>query len=301
MTRTVLTASGAAEHGGQLRSQRDAFRKGASATALLSSGLRFACTISERVQRLANGAEVHNPRQLELGPVIQAPSGIASIEFTYRLGVPEVDGWSGDGTPNLVASSGIGLVTRLGVGSGQEAPSRGGTPVGDRDLAAVRIGQLLDQGQSKAGAAPDRERSSSRRTTRSRPAPGRPVAHLARRPRPQTLLRSPSTVSLTSTDVRAYRRALSIRFVNSRPICASSPSTTAGSSQLAPRSTGPLQPKRAVSGQVCGAAWAPASRILAMESMHRAASRIDNASTAEKSPMNPEATPTPTTGMVRPA
>jgi hypothetical protein len=78
-----------------------------------------------------------------------------------------VDGWSGDGTPNLVASSGIGLVTRLGVGSGQEAPSRGGTPVGDRDLAAVRIGQLLDQGQSKAGAAPDRERSSSRRTTRS--------------------------------------------------------------------------------------------------------------------------------------
>ena len=83
---TVLTASGAAEHGGQLRSQRDAFRKGASATALLSSGLRFACTISERVQRLANGAEVHNPRQLELGPAIQAPSGIARIEFTYRLG-----------------------------------------------------------------------------------------------------------------------------------------------------------------------------------------------------------------------
>jgi hypothetical protein len=41
--------------------------------------------------------------------------------------------------------------------------------------------------------------------------------------------------------------------------------------------------------------------MLARENMLRAASRIDSASTAAKSPMNPEATPTPTTGTIRPA
>jgi hypothetical protein len=39
----------------------------------------------------------------------------------------------------------------------------------------------------------------------------------------------------------------------------------------------------------------------ARENMHRPASRMESASTAGKSPMNPEATPTPTTGMIRPA
>jgi hypothetical protein len=38
----------------------------------------------------------------------------------------------------------------------------------------------------------------------------------------------------------------------------------------------------------------------ARENRHRAASRMENASTARKSPMNMEATPTPTTGMIRP-
>jgi hypothetical protein len=41
--------------------------------------------------------------------------------------------------------------------------------------------------------------------------------------------------------------------------------------------------------------------MLARENMHRAASGIEKASTAGKSPMNPAATPTPTTGMIRPA
>ena len=45
------------------------------------------------------------------------------------------------------------------------------------------------------------------------------------------------------------------------------------------------------------------ARVLAMlarANRHRVASRMENASTAGKSPMNPEATPTPTTGMIRP-
>lgn len=40
--------------------------------------------------------------------------------------------------------------------------------------------------------------------------------------------------------------------------------------------------------------------IRARENRHRPASRMDSASTAAKSPMNSEATPTPTTGMIRP-
>src|SRR6266699_1607585 len=40
--------------------------------------------------------------------------------------------------------------------------------------------------------------------------------------------------------------------------------------------------------------------MLARAKVHRAASRIESASTAGTSPMNPAATPTPTTGMVRP-
>jgi len=40
--------------------------------------------------------------------------------------------------------------------------------------------------------------------------------------------------------------------------------------------------------------------MLANENTHKMASRMENASTARKSPMNPEATPTPTTGMIRP-
>jgi hypothetical protein len=40
--------------------------------------------------------------------------------------------------------------------------------------------------------------------------------------------------------------------------------------------------------------------MLASENTHKRASRMEKASTALKSPMNPEATPTPTTGMIRP-
>jgi hypothetical protein len=40
--------------------------------------------------------------------------------------------------------------------------------------------------------------------------------------------------------------------------------------------------------------------MLANENTHKMASRMENASTARKSPMNPEATPTPTTGTIRP-
>ena len=39
----------------------------------------------------------------------------------------------------------------------------------------------------------------------------------------------------------------------------------------------------------------------AAEYRHRAAIKMKNASTAAKFPMNSEATPTPTTGMIRPA
>ena len=46
-----------------------------------------------------------------------------------------------------------------------------------------------------------------------------------------------------------------------------------------------------------GAAVLP---TLTRANMHSTASRTDKASTAGKSPMNPEATPTPTTGMMRP-
>ena len=56
-----------------------------------------------------------------------------------------------------------------------------------------------------------------------------------------------------------------------------------------------------------GGHWLTAARpgvkafaMLARAKMHRAASRTESASTARKSPMNPAATPTPTTGMVRP-
>lgn len=43
-----------------------------------------------------------------------------------------------------------------------------------------------------------------------------------------------------------------------------------------------------------------ARAMLASANRHRAAIRMENASTAAKSPMNPDATPTPTTGMIRP-
>lgn len=41
--------------------------------------------------------------------------------------------------------------------------------------------------------------------------------------------------------------------------------------------------------------------ILARENRHRAARSAENASTAGKVPVNPDTTPTPTTGMIRPA
>ena len=45
---------------------------------------------------------------------------------------------------------------------------------------------------------------------------------------------------------------------------------------------------------------ARARTMPAKAKMHRAARTMDSASTAAKSPMNSEATPTPTTGMIRP-
>ncbi len=46
---------------------------------------------------------------------------------------------------------------------------------------------------------------------------------------------------------------------------------------------------------------ARAVAVLARENRHRAARRTENASTAGKVPVNPDSTPTPTTGMIRPA
>ncbi len=50
-----------------------------------------------------------------------------------------------------------------------------------------------------------------------------------------------------------------------------------------------------------GRSDASAVAILARENRHRVARSSENASTAGKVPVNPDSTPTPTTGMIRPA